>query len=612
MDHYIVWIAIGIFVVACVTVGLLARLISKEKKQRAALENALASAIRENEQTVARLNQIISGLEQHLGAEQAENADRRRLLESVAEVIRGSGGNVNIYAFNAQSGECIWQDAGDEGITKLITGYGEIPLLDAMEDIRLGNERIPFDGRIFSAVRHSCESVLVYMIADITDSSRLPGIEKERNSLAEQLESADILTETMNLPAFVKHQTAEYEAEPSNDRWLLFLQIVPTVISDEIMGDFAEGYTKICAQVLTEEMGVGQVARYSMDSFCASFTAANQIEAEQFVTRVAALVDARRREVWQVDERLLNPGVWQISHYDGSDLDQYIYCMHIRAMVNAQRGRTALQLLNAGEVPRITGYKTAIDEAIDKKQIRFLYQPIANSKDAKVFGYEMIPYFPTLPFQSNEEMLRRARLFGQTHRLEELLCQESLRLFEKAVVNLKMLSSTRILLPTFRGACMVSGDEENFHETNYDLLPNFIVEMTEELPDMMLIASIKRENIGRWGAWSATRFDEDMESNGMKMGVCAPNLVRMSVDLIADPAHAQMMKDLIDRVHEDGFFIMADNIKTHTDVEVAVAAGADYLQGEYVSKATEEPGEISDKCMKKISQIRFGKRGRSA
>ncbi len=611
MEHYWVWLTVGIAAIACIAIGILVRSISNEKKRRSAVEAELTQTVAQHEQTVLELGDTIQNLQTDLFLEQKENQSRKMLLSSIDACSKKQHGRVRIYAFEKESGKCVLSDPAEDGIAALITGMGQISLRDALEDIRQEVVHIPMEGRRFSVTYSENETAEVYTLTDVTDSRLLPVVVKERDRLADEMERCDVLTESMRFDAFVKAQVQAYEAAPREDLWILYLETVPTLLPDEIVGGYAEAYTKKCAQMLMQKMGKSRVARYTSDSFCCILWAENAAAAMRVAQARAEEIEQMRRELWEMDDRLLRPNVWELAHYEGGDFSQLVYSMSIRASVDDQRGKIGVQMFDAADVEKILGYKAAIENAIETKQLRFLYQPIATANSAKIFAYEMIPFFPTLPFSSVEEMLRRARLFGLTNRLEVLLFESCLRLYDKAVNNLKMLPGTRILLQAFPGSCIMTEEETAIHEQNYDLLRNLIVEFNEELPDYQMIAAIKKDNVEHWDAWSATRLDENEGHNSLKLGCYMPELVRISVELITDDEQNAATLALIESVHADGRAVLADNITTAAQVDAAILAGVDYLQGDYVSKATEEPGEVSDKCMNRVALLQFGKRGRS-
>ncbi len=527
------------------------------------------------------------------------------LLAAVSEAYREHEGRLGIYIFEGDGEEPIYE--GDfDSLAEAIVGGRELTLRSALAELTESETRAV--GEIKLAIsRCELEGNEVYVLADISDSFRADDAERAVAELKQKIYEMDKLTTAMNFEAFVElQQAAEIDSTPNI--YLGFTQVEPVLISDIIVEGFGEEYPKMCAEILVDIFGEGNVARYSSDSFCFAFTAKNEDEARAKLEEAISATEVRRRELWSVDDRLRGRNIWQLSAYDGSGLEDYIYSMSLRTRVDFQRGHSGLRIFEAEAVARVMGHRARFEETIKKKAVRFKYQPIAVAGTAKIFGYEMIPFFPKLPFETTEDMLHWANLFGLANRLEEMVQFELMRCYCKALDNALILGNMRILISTLPGACMVSKTEDDYYEKYYDLIPAVIAEITDHLPEDSRVTEIKCRHLTEWGMWGAVRCDEDIESNSMKMGVISPKLVRISAKVLSKKESIEDITKFIKFAHLHNALVMIDQITTAAQLEQAISVEADCVQGDFVGRASEEFAEISDKCIKKIGQLKFGKK----
>ncbi len=606
----LVWyilIIVGCVVGLCLAGAVLTKSILDYRRE--IIKKRQAEIIEEKEETISVLQKIISSFEGSLLAEQSDNGCRRQLLTYLAEGCKGRSGKVSLYVFDYESGERLYKEAGRADVVAAFTDCGEIPLRTALEAARC-ELQLPITRaeRHFTLEYTSVCGKELYLVTDITDNYRAEGLTTERDILSRRLDGCDVFTDAMELGSFVKKHEAVFKENPPVNLWLLYMRTEPAVLPDELMSNFDESYLKLAAELLGERFGVKNVARCTRFGLCAFLYAFDEEMARRIASEVEAQINERRAQLWPVDQRFINRNVFELAYYDGSDLADFIYAVRIRARVDMQKGNAGINMFSSSDVPRILGYKNAIGRAVEKREIRFTYSPIINTSNGKVFAYEMIPVFPSLSFSSLDELLYRARLFSLTDELEDLLFGQAMMRYDRAIKNLKMLPGTRVLIKSFAGACMMARCEEEFKEKNYDLLPNMIAEFSEELPGAERVAEIKHAKIVSYGAWSSVRVDQNSERNGMKVAIYDPQIVRISVRLLDEKKYEQRIRDAIARLHAQGRLVLMDEITKPQDVNTADEIGADLLQGEYVSRPVDDPGEASDKCLKRIAQIRFGKR----
>ncbi len=608
MDDLIKYILIAI--IACFAVGaaVAAFVIRAALNKRRDAINGQAEKIAENEKTIADLREAIASVEESLRSEQSDNGCRRELISRLSAGCKGRSGKVSLYVFEGSGEKRLYPEAGSEKAEDILTEHGAITLYEALEAAAAEGAAVVKEG-VRLTVEYTAEGEKqIYLVTDITDNFTAEKVTEERDELAARLECSDIFTNAIKLESFLEKNAGAFERSPEKDLWLLYMRTEPSVLPDEIMSNFDEAYLKMCSERLAARFGETSVTRCSRFGLCALMHAESEEAALAIAEAVSEEIENERSELWPIDQRFKNRSVYELAYYDGSNLEDFIYCMRIRARVDMQRSNIGIHMFYASELPRILGYKTSIEDATKRKKINFTYQPVIYASNAKVFAYEMTPYFPSLSFSSTDEMIYRARLFGLSDELEDMLFEQALKKYDKAIKTFKMLPGIKVLIKSFPGACMLRKEEDDFRAKNYDLLPNLIVEFSEQLPENEIVAEIKCGRLSEWGGWSTVRVDQNSEKNGMKMGVYKPQLVRISASLLETDKYVQRIKDVISRLHGQNVLALIDEITKPQHIDLAIRVGADLLQGEYVSRAADAPGEAADKCIRRIAQLRFRKR----
>ncbi len=571
-------------------------------------EEVVAAQAREKEKEASclELTERNQNLRTELADARALASGRADLLFLLARAHASEGGRVGAFAFDNETGEELLADACDEALRGALSSDEGYSLRERL--LRMAEDEKPtlLSGKYYTVSRTLSDDSEIYILTDVTDTCRIPALVAE----CEKLTTRDAFTDTtMEYRTFLAKQNESFADGTRTGTWVLLLQTEPVNMPATLMGDYKETYVKACADIFLAEFGWDNVARCSEISFCCVFEAATSEEALAVAERVSAAVTEKRRSLWPADNRFVNDHAMMVASFAGTDLTSFMECLSVKARWHIKHGEFGVREFARTEYPLIVSYKKQVERTLKERKVRFFYRPIAYSNNARVLGYEMLPFFPVLPFRSTEEMLEWGGLLGYANELENLLLTECMQVYAKAVDNAVWLGSARVLLHSLEGSCMVKKVEEDFHEKHYDLLPNIILELSEQLPEERLVGSMKRGNVEKWKAECTIRLTEDMLDNGARVAFFDPHMVRISADVIKSSTVREQLEPLITGIHENGGKVMVDGITLPGEVDIAVALGADYLQGEYVGKTAERPEMLSDRCMQKIGLIQYGKKG---
>ncbi len=591
MLEYIPWIIAGVILLGAI--ALLILYLVEKKQHEADLEG--------NRRAVRRLENEKRGLWSELDEEQKRNEELLELLETVEKTHEGQDGRVGVFVFDRSSGYRLIGNAGRGTIAEAITNYEKNPLRATLKE-NCGKIISAVGGKSFYISEEINDKFDVYVAVDITDRERtIPELEKKIEGLRSWLADSDVLTSVLNLDALIEHGKNAVTLRES-DVLMLRTELDDTPGGRALAG-FSEDYLKECSSILLDISPDGIVGRASEDSFVCVLPRDREIKNEEILERI----NAARATLCPADERREHKNIIEIAHADDPEsLRELVVSMTLKVDEDKVDGRYGVHEFDPATAQAMLERRDALDSLIEKERIRFGYRAFATGDEARVFGYELIPHFKNPVYETLEHVVREARIFGKIERLELKLFAEAMRTYKKAISDCKILYNTEIWLHSPKGAVMAAADEQKFNETYYNELKYLIVELDEKDLGSRISAELKHGRIKRWRSRTAIYYtgrDDLAVIDAQK-----PNEVRAPIELITDIKRKTELRDLLARLKKIGARLTVDGIRKPDEADAAIAAGASIIAGEYVASETDNPGEINDKCVKRIGQINFGKR----
>ncbi len=537
-----------------------------------------------------------------LEKETDEKNKKAHLLGVIENLQLAQNGRSGIFVFDCADGECVCEMCGKSLVTTL-TDDGRLELKDVLASAEESKE-LRVGGRIYSVFSSEAVGQRVYILTDITDSVRVSELARSEKLWRKKAEYGDTYTNAVSFAAFI-----ELGAFVKGDgvASVMFIQ-TEAALGGFPSEDAHELYMKSAADALTELFENGIVARYSSDSFCCIAPRKDADAERQSAEAAIALLDGLHT-VLRPDRKTSGPcNLIELAEYGEGDLERLVYAMSIKAIDDRNAGRLGARRFESADVDAIFARRAAAERIITEKQIRFSYRPIALASNARIFGYELVPYFTDELFSAPESVVENAEIFGLGAELEALIFSEGMRIYTKAVSDGKLMNTSQVWIRALGRAAMNAESERLFHERYYDSLKNLITEPNANSLDAVCV-SAKLSCAARWGARSAIRLGADAKENLIKLLTLKPALVKISAEVICDPKAKAAVKELAFRQRKGEITIHADGIGTAGELEAAIAAGAAYLSGDFIGRAEGDFGEITDKAMNHIGNIQFGKRG---
>ncbi len=259
----------------------------------------------------------------------------------------------------------------------------------------------------------------------------------------------------------------------------------------------------------------------------------------------------------------------------------------------------------------LPGGRIAFQELMEGRQINFLLQPIVRRSNAKVEGYELIPVsaHPDLPRM--EQVWALADYLGRKEELENLVRREAMARTVNLMSQGRLMHNSRLFLKSM--ACLSDQDAQAFSDDYFDYLKNLVVEVKPPRLDSALEDAVRRRRLKHWGVHTVLGCSSLGREAELALWEVQPEWIRITADLIcgiaADKAKQKTFKALKAWASARGAEVLADGIANAGDLAMAVRLGADYLQGEYLSKPENYPADLPEKRMAQIAEAQYGKRG---
>ncbi len=568
-------------------------------------DKEIADKLDELNQDVSELTQNVSELRQNISDKDNEiELLRHELDETDAAKARHEAVIAHIAeAHRAQNGRTA--------LVVKIDGESDLYASESMADIlnEAGTNALDmcdtykYGEQVYKVTSSHDDDISVYVVADITsDEVEIPELILKNGSLEKKLGSLDMYTSALNREAWLARVD---ELSKDTGGTFMFLQLGGSTVTD--FGSVRESYVKACADILIESCPNGVLGRFSPDGFCQWMPDVTPEvalgSAEELLKKLSALSGT----YFLTDDDMIG-AIVELVAYQGHDPSQLMASMETRIAVDRHHGFVGVRLVGEHEAELIAGRRDIIERFISNGKLRFSYRPIAQSVNARVFGYQMIPDLSDMDFDDLNDALYQAEIFGLVQQLEDFILSEGMRCYEREVAEGNLLYTTHVWIDSLSGSCMTRDDAQTFHEKHYDTLKNLVVELTEHVGDKERMR-LKKHRIENWGAACAVSLGADREEGLLKILELDPDIVRVSVNVLEDKVTSALLREFVSRRDGRAVAIAADDISTAAQLKTAITAGATYLMGDYIGKAENTTNGVSDKCMNDIAKIQFGKRG---
>lgn len=222
---------------------------------------------------------------------------------------------------------------------------------------------------------------------------------------------------------------------------------------------------------------------------------------------------------------------------------------------------------------------------IEKNLFHYHFQPIVDSQEGKVFGYEALMRTAPVINMKPLEVIEVATNLGKLYDIEMATMNNMMSYLAQ---NYALFEDKKLFINSIPAYMLNALDWEALVEKYGQLMDRLVVEMTEqtEMNDEHLARfrnRLKKHNISLAIDDYGTGF-----SNLSNLIRYNPNYVKIDRALIQDiqekPKIQKLVAGIIEFIHENGYSALAEGVETYEELKTMIGLGADYIQGFYVAR----------------------------
>ena len=224
---------------------------------------------------------------------------------------------------------------------------------------------------------------------------------------------------------------------------------------------------------------------------------------------------------------------------------------------------------------------------IEKNLFFYHFQPIVNAHDGSIFAYEALMRTDPVIYMSPLEVIDAASTYGRLYDIEKATMWNTLSYINE---HEERFAERKLFVNSIPAYMLNSGDWDALVSKYGHLMNKMVIEMTEQTEmdnDRISIIRnrLKQNNISLAIDDYGTGF-----SNISNLIRYSPNYVKIDRSLVEriqeKPRIQKLVAGIIEFVHENGYFALAEGVETHEELKTMIALGSDLIQGYYLAKPT--------------------------
>lgn len=224
---------------------------------------------------------------------------------------------------------------------------------------------------------------------------------------------------------------------------------------------------------------------------------------------------------------------------------------------------------------------------IEKNLFFYHFQPIVNAHDGSVFAYEALMRTDPVIYMSPLEVIDAASSYGRLYDIEKATMWNTLSYISE---HEECFSERKLFVNSIPAYMLNASDWNALVEKYGHLMNKLVIEMTEqtEMEDdriSVIRNRLKQNDISLAIDDYGTGF-----SNISNLIRYNPNYVKIDRSLVEHiqdkPRIQKLVAGIIEFVHENGFFALAEGVETREELKTMISLGSDFIQGYYLAKPT--------------------------
>lgn len=242
--------------------------------------------------------------------------------------------------------------------------------------------------------------------------------------------------------------------------------------------------------------------------------------------------------------------------------------------------------------------KEELTEIIQNKKLYYCFQPIVDVKTAKVVAYEALMRSDMPTLNSPDKILSIAKMESKLNSIEVLTWFNSLEAFSHHINHGMVDKDCKVFINSIASQSMNTDEIEEFENLYRDLLPNIVLEITEEERLDETIHYFKSGHILAWrGSIALDDYGSGYNSEKALLYI-DPQYIKVDLDIVRNIDSSidkqKIIRNIVSYAHERGKLIIAEGIETEMELRTVVELGVDLLQGYFLGRPTKTPNGIYD------------------
>ena len=255
--------------------------------------------------------------------------------------------------------------------------------------------------------------------------------------------------------------------------------------------------------------------------------------------------------------------------------------------------------------------RNEFEEMLRQEAVDYYFQPIFSARSGRVVAYEalMRPQMPTL--RSPLAVLKLARELGRLYDVERLTVFKASETFQDLRRKGLIREDALLFVNSIANVSLNDADVREYKRLYGDLLPDFVVEITEEEELNLKELERKRYVPGASGTVALDDYGSGY-SNGNSLLTIEPRYVKVDVSIIrsidTNADKQQFLTGLVTYAKPRSIQVLAEGVETMAELQKVLELGVDLLQGYGCARPALVPGPIAPEAMDVLREVNERKR----
>ena len=246
------------------------------------------------------------------------------------------------------------------------------------------------------------------------------------------------------------------------------------------------------------------------------------------------------------------------------------------------------------------------EEMLRQEAVEYYFQPIFSARSGRVVAYEalMRPQMPTL--RSPMAVLKLARELGRLYDVEHLTIFKASETFRDLRRKGLIREDALLFVNSIASVSLNDGDVQEYKKRYADLLPDIVVEITEEEELDLKELERKRYVPGASGTVALDDYGSGY-SNGNSLLTIEPRYVKVDISIIrnidTNADKQQFLAGLVTYAKPRSIQVLAEGVETMAELQKVLELGVDLLQGYGCARPAPVPGPIAPEAMNVLREF---------